>query len=270
MGVAVSNPTDRQFLLGEQYCTGSNLNARIRLHELYSTNRYGWHRWVFDQLSLEARSRILELGCGTGSLWLSNRDRMPKGWHVTLTDLSLGMVADARRSLGADHSRWLFTSADAQSIPFATGSFDAVIANHMLHHLPERDRAFAEIKRVLRPGDRLYASTVGHSHLRELSTMLAQANLERLSSWGEAFCLENGAEQLERWFGDVDLRRYEDALVITEAEPLLAYVKSSGIALDEERMLGFTQAVCQELATHGAIRVTKDSGIFACRRDCSA
>ena len=85
-----------------QYHDDSNLNARSALHERFSTNPYGWHRWVFDHLTtLPVQMCILELGCGPGYLWDANRDRIPAGWDLTLTDFSAGMVdsgsAEAQR-----------------------------------------------------------------------------------------------------------------------------------------------------------------------------
>ena len=64
--------TDRAYLLTKQYRNASNLNARIRLHARFSSNQYGWMPWVFDQLDLSPDSHILELGCGSGDLWLEN------------------------------------------------------------------------------------------------------------------------------------------------------------------------------------------------------
>jgi len=76
---------DEQEYLAEQYKNGSNLNVRLQLHRNFSTNKYGWHRWVFDQFSLPERCRISELGCGTGELWLENLSRIPEGWEIILT-----------------------------------------------------------------------------------------------------------------------------------------------------------------------------------------
>ena len=76
----------------EQYRDASNLNSRIQLHARFSTNKYGWHRWVFDQLDLPLQCGILELGCGPGDLWLQNMHRLQEGWQLTLSDLLPGMV----------------------------------------------------------------------------------------------------------------------------------------------------------------------------------
>ena len=60
----MSKLNDQQHLLTGQYKDSGNLEARFQLHERYSTNKYGWHRWVFDQLRVPRDGRVLELGCG--------------------------------------------------------------------------------------------------------------------------------------------------------------------------------------------------------------
>lgn len=256
--------------LSEQYQDSTNLNARVRLHERFSTNRYGWHRWVFDQLRLPPRCRILELGCGPGYLWRENGARVPRDWEIILSDRSPGMLSEARHGLDADDGAFRFAVVDAQSIPFADGGFDAVIANHMLYHVPNREQALAEIRRVLRPGGRFYATTVGRSHMGELHALINRvvgASIYGGDRFSAPFTLENGAEQIARWFSQVELRRYDDALVVTEAEPLIAYA-ASGMAkslLVGDHLAALTREVNQELVSKGAVRITKDSGLFEAR-----
>jgi len=92
--------TDRSFLLERQYRTAQNLNARIELHERFSTNPEPFPRWVFDRLRLPSEADIPEVGCGNGNLWAANRDRIPAGWRLPLTDSSRGMIDEARERLG--------------------------------------------------------------------------------------------------------------------------------------------------------------------------
>ena len=54
--------SDQECLLLEQYKNSGNLEARVQLHELYSTNRQGWPRWVFERLRDPANDYVLELG----------------------------------------------------------------------------------------------------------------------------------------------------------------------------------------------------------------
>ena len=56
----MSKLSDQGFLLTDQYKNASNLEARIQLHQRFSTNTYGWTRWVFDQFDLPPVCRILD------------------------------------------------------------------------------------------------------------------------------------------------------------------------------------------------------------------
>jgi hypothetical protein len=87
-----------------------------------------------------------------------------------------------------------------------------------------------------------------------------------------AFSLENGAEQLSPWFSEVTLRRYEDALVVTEVRPLVDYLLSGPAADKAERELDadeFDRRVSElverlerVMAREGTIHITKDTGLF--------
>ena len=138
--------------LHKQYGDLSNLDARVALHARFSTSPIDWQRWVFDQLALPADARVLELGSGPGWLWRGNVERIPAGWTVTLSDFSPGMVETARAALADSKPALRFEQIDAQAIPFEDATLDAVIANHMLYHVPDRAAALAEIRRVLVPG----------------------------------------------------------------------------------------------------------------------
>jgi SAM-dependent methyltransferase len=252
---------DPAYLRHEQYRTSGNLQARIDFHVRFRTNPYDWQLWVFDLLRLPAEARVLEIGCGAGSLWLENRSRIPAGWEVTLSDLSAGMLTQARRSLGSSR----LTSLDAQALPFPEAQFDAVIANHMLYHVPDRPKALAEIRRVLKPGGRVYAATGGRDQFRELIAMVGRFD-PGLVLWEgrgpDSFVLETGAEQLAPWFSGVTLHRYDDALEVTEVEPLVEYVASK-VALAEERKAAFARFAEEEVARLGGVlRVSKDYGLF--------
>jgi ubiquinone/menaquinone biosynthesis C-methylase UbiE len=258
--------SDQEYLLADHYKDASNLNARIELHRRFSTNKQGWNRWVFDQLNLPPECRILELGCGPGDLWRENLDRVPAGWEITLTDFSAGMLQQAQENL-ADSGRYFeFEIVDAQSIPYDDGSFDAIIANHMLYHVPDRAKALGEMRRVLKAGGRFCTSTVGLGHMREMYEIIDRFDSDKkLQHTAPPFTLESGQEQLAPWFSQVTLRRYEDDLVITDAELLVAYILSLADARSvfvDDKLIKLIEYLEQEIAAHGSVHITKDSGMF--------
>jgi hypothetical protein len=87
----MNRQNDPHYLIAEQYRDASNLNARIQIHRRFSTNTYGWTRWLFDIIGAAAGPDVLELGCGQGNLWAQNLGRVPADWRITLTDFSPGM-----------------------------------------------------------------------------------------------------------------------------------------------------------------------------------
>jgi len=267
----MSKLSDPEFLLSDQYKDAANLDARIQLHRRFSTNKYGWPRWVFDQFDLPPVSRILDLGCGPANLWVENLDRIPAGWEITLTDFSPGMVEQAQENLRGCGRPFSFDIVDAQSIPYdarfdAVGGFDAVIANHMLFHVPDRPKALTGMRRALQPGGKLYTSTTGERHTHELFQIISRFDPEnKFQHEAPSFTLENGAAQLTPWFSNITLHRYEDDLEITEAEPLIIYVMSMVEAKSvfaDDKLAQLVAYVKEQIAAHGAIHITKDSGMF--------
>lgn len=260
---------DQTYLLNSQYKDATNFGARVQLHRRFSTNKYGWHRWVFDHFKLNEGSNVLEIGCGPGLLWSGNRHRIPASWQITLTDFSPGMLQEARERLGEE--RFVYEVADAQALSFADACFDAVIANHMLYHVPDLPRALTEIQRVLKPGGRFYASTIGLEHMHELDELIWQCWPD--SPWkglgkSAPFILENGQEMLAPFFTQIAKDTYEDVLEVTEAEPLADYVFSvrSGLLLSDQDREAFIELLRQELAERGIIPITNASGMFEARK----
>ncbi len=266
----MSRNTDSTYLLGDQYKDAGNLNARIDLHARFSTNPCGWFRWLFEQLRLSPVCRILDLGCGPGKMWWENRQHIPRGWSLCLSDFSVGMVVAAKHALAAVPNVFSYQIIDAQRLPLRDGTFNCVIANHMLYHVPDRSRALHEIARVLTPGGCLIASTVGDNHLKEIDKQLGAVGVSQEllgRSMSRTFTLENGAAQLRSVFGEVTLYRYADALEVTEIDPLMAYVRSMGSAhqMSAASLERVRAHFAAEIERHGAARISKDSGLFVAR-----
>jgi ubiquinone/menaquinone biosynthesis C-methylase UbiE len=230
--MSVDRFTDKSYLQNQQYKSAANLGARIRIHEQYSTNTYDMQRWGFDLMLATTGSygRILEVGCGRGDLWAKNKERIPAGWHVTLSDFSPGMWADAKELVGEAGKHFEWQTVDVQELPFADYAFDTVIANFMLYHVPDRPKAIKELRRVLKPGGTLHTMTVGKQHMREMFEAIERFTPELafdFNSSSAGFGLENGEEQLRTSFADVQRIAPENALKVTHLEALMDYVKST-------------------------------------------
>ncbi|MEO8612053.1 MAG: class I SAM-dependent methyltransferase [Chloroflexota bacterium] len=261
-----SKSQNQQYLRDEQYKNSNNFMARVNLHARFSTNSYRWTNWLFDQITAPADAKVLEVGTGPGILWRANKDHIPPGWQITLSDFSPGMVAEQQQNLRDVPGHFTFEVIDAQSIPYEDGTFDAVIANHMLYHVPDIAQALREIRRVLKPDGKLFAATNGATHMHELHELAASyGKFNGSPGLGLAFTLENGMDWLTPVFPNVTLRLHEDELVVTEAQPLVDYILSAwsirhtGEDAPVER---FTAFIERALHDHGAIHISKDAGVF--------
>ena len=251
-------------LLREQYRDASNLNARIALHERFSLNPEPWWSWLWRMTNLPASARILEVGAGPADFWRTNLDRIPDGWRITLSDFSPGMIRQARANLGATATRFHFARINVVALPFPAGAFDGVFANFMLYHAPDLDKAIRELHRVLKPGGRLYAATNGPGHMRQLKDMIRNLDEDALMFGAEdVFGLNNGKDALRRYFPIVNCYLYDDALRVTEVEPLVAYAlsgrRSEKLGRDPEPL---RRAIRQTIEREGVFVIEKHSGLF--------
>lgn len=277
--------TNQEHTLVDQYKNASNLDVRIRLHKDYSMNPVRWFPWIFREFSLKPGQQVLEIGCGTGQLWLENLSDIPKNSTILLSDKSDGMIQDAKNRLekaGMKNSviwekrnPFQFMVFDCNEIPLESERFDLVIANHLLFYMKDRKQVLHEVKRVLKPGGIFICSTYGKGHMKEITRLVQDFDPDIVLSdknLYEEFGLENGKEELLSVFPQVEEKKYEDYLLVDRAEPIVDYILSCHGNQHEHlshRYLEFKEFVRQKLE-NGAFKITKMAGIFKCRKESSA
>jgi ubiquinone/menaquinone biosynthesis C-methylase UbiE len=104
-----------------------------------------WRAEAFDELPAEAA--LLEIGAGTGA----NFEFYPPCRRAVASEISLSMLHAANAKRGLQQ----LVQADAQELPFADDSFDAAAGTLVFCSIPRPDAAFAELRRVVRPGGRI-------------------------------------------------------------------------------------------------------------------
>ena len=128
----------------------------------YFTARESWRDWrieaqeLLDGTRVRAGMRVLEIGCGGGG-WLrlvSARGAYPVGVYTQQSALEL---ASAREPVAPPVC--VIRVAAGAALPFRPGVFDALVAQHVLEHLPDARAALCEWQRVLRPGGRIALAT---------------------------------------------------------------------------------------------------------------
>jgi SAM-dependent methyltransferase len=257
-----------------QYQTQDNLQVRIHTHQQYSHPQVDLPRWIIEQIPWDGTERIIDVGCGNGAYTEPARQH---GRYYLAGDLSMGML----RALPFPNLPRL--NLDAQSLPLADNSADVILANFMLYHVPDIDRAVAEFARVLRPGGRLLAATNSSHTMPELLALgtaaadhLGMPNLTMIPQTKLTFDLENGLSPLARHFPQVTRHDLPGALIFPSPEPVIAYLTSISERLTTNLPAGLTwddvttvlhDLLTTHIAQHGHFRVSKLVGVFVAQNE---
>lgn len=120
--------------------------------------------------------RVLDLGCGTGTLALALKRAAP-GASVSGVDGDEAMLTQGRAKAGAEGLDVALGQALAQELPFTDGAFDVVVSSLFFHHLERagKEQAAAEMVRVLRPGGRVVIADWGRP--RDLPMAIASLGI---------------------------------------------------------------------------------------------
>jgi len=251
-----------------QYADDRNLRARQRLWE-HQVPPFDIVAWVLDLAGVAAGQRVLDEGCGNGAYLRKMRRREV---DAVGSDLSLGMLRSA--------SHPSLVNADVIRLPTRDGAFDAVLAPHMLYHVPDREAAARELRRVLRPGGTCVVVTNGARHMRSLRALVEEVVGRSTPGWEmrnpsiHIFSLENGAAQLAVAFESVTVVRPEHIapVSLTDATVTADYVASVADHYEHEVARPWAhvvedvrRAVQQVIDADGAFTVSSDVGAFVCR-----
>ncbi|MBQ9815333.1 MAG: class I SAM-dependent methyltransferase [Lachnospiraceae bacterium] len=247
-----------------QYSTSNGLNTRIAFHDMYSTNKYGYGNWILSNYEISEGAKVLEVGCGTAKMWVGHDDLIAKCELLTLTDMSEGMLSTARENIG-ERKNVAYALADIQDIPFEDDSFDAVIANSMLYHVPNIECGIREVRRVLRNKGVFYCATYGENNFTDVLADWFELDGESFRP-NHNFTMQNGEQKLKEVFTNVEANFYEDSLHITNIEDLTDYLRSlvslkAIIDLPSDRI----HEILMRHSCNGTIELPKEYGMFVCR-----
>ncbi len=259
--------------LRREYGSDRNLRLRQETHEQYSVPRIDFPGWVLEHIGWRGGERVLDVGAGHGIYYERIHNQLIDVHYVGL-DTSPGML----EKHGASGNLLL---GDAQCLPFAPASFDVVMANHMLYHVPDVEHTIREFRRVLKPDGIVVTATNSVQSMPEFNTLFRRAVM-LLSEPGNiytqspmpvhnAYALENGARLLARQFYAVVRYDLPQVLSFDRVEPVIAYIESwrplrepqlPAEVLWEDVMLVIREQIDRVITHFGKLAVNKLSGVL--------
>ena len=255
-----------------QYGTAEKLNIRIASHERYSEQTQDFRAWVLQWLDLKPGLTVLDVGCGSG---VFHRALGQHDVRVIACDRSPGMAQEVVAQAAQYRLPVDACQAEAEALPVAAGSCDRVMANHMLYHVPNQERALRELRRVLKPGGRVVMATNAADHGRRLRVLHDEVAGEQgytpTGNLAGRFTLDD-LPLVQRVFADAERHVVRNAFVFPTAEAALAYYASGlvdGIAERDAdgshrgKLLPLMAARIEAIIEReGVFRVPKDAGCF--------
>lgn len=193
------------------------LKKRVSIYNYAQPGPDMWP-WAWEKSPIKQGESILELGCGWGGFWKENSELVPKGCSITLTDISMNMLAackdntvDLRKKANVSYH-----IADVELMPFPAQSFDRVLCHFVLFYTKNPSTALQKIKNILKPGG-IASIFIMHSKSNQKLYELAHEVDERFPNKDtmlENFCEENAEPALDTIFPERIKYVYERTIKI--------------------------------------------------------
>ncbi len=265
--------SDQSDAVRRMYSSENALRTRQDIHDQFSLPAIDYPQWALSNVSWRGDERVLDVGCGPGRWFAPLIESLP-AVEYTGVDLFPVMVVGHPQ-----HDR--LVQADAAYLPFAAQQFDVVMANHMLFHVDDPEKAVVECARVLKPDGFLMATTNSVTTMPQLQTLIRRAITLLMPPGATAmhipahhtdnFTLESGTRLLARHFYAVVRYDLPGTLVFPAVEPVIAYLESTRMVRETELptgvnwddvMLIVREQVNRVIDHFGQLEVQKLSGLL--------
>lgn len=254
-------------MVAEQYRDPYRLSARQAIWS-YREPPLDFIRWALGLVPLDGDELIADVGCGDGQ-YLCELVRRDHRGHLIGIDISAGMLgqvpACASRLVG-----------DAQGLPLADAVADLTLAMHVLYHVPGKQTAVGELRRVTKPTGRVVIALPGQQSLRELHQLVDRCAASlglAVAAHDPGLTLDHAAALFAGVFNAVERHDAPGQLRLTDADPVLDYVASLSRVLhgtpDPRQLAALLAAVREEaqsiIAARGCLALTATGGCLICR-----
>ena len=248
---------------------------REDLFESKKSNPEGWRQFVFRQLKIQEKERVLELDTNDGALWRRNAYQVP---GCCITQTVLDQTARNNLKCRMEEVNWpgkptfSYEIRPAGKLHLTPDEYDVVVANHLFIRSADLDHVLEECRKTLKSGGRFFGTAIGRVCMKELIE-LVQAfepgvhfyNTDSL----DRFSMESGGELLARHFENVQWHHFENVLETADTAGLCEYVWAT-YSNAREVLAGRRQELqkyFQKIINRdGPIRITEVAGVFSAEK----
>lgn len=177
-------------------------------------NELTYDNWLFEKIELQPDQKVLELGCGSGSFWLNHQESIINHQNISICDMDEEIIEKGKTCLNEANLELDIQLVNFNKLPYENNTFDKVIADHVFYHLKKLDAVLDQIMRVLKPGGKLLATSLGENHIRVLENFL-QVFDDRISlptkTLKTTFGVGSGAKKLSQ-YGSLKIEVFDNVI----------------------------------------------------------
>jgi len=218
----ITKINQKNFIKDVLYKDTSYLQNRLSVFQYMTNPEHIWD-WTWHRFPINQSSSILEVGCGFGTYWMQNSNRLPSGCTITLTGISPAMLEQCKKNL-ANYEQFspTYAVADIEQLPFADNSFDIVFAHFVISYINSPLNALQELKRVVKSGGAVLIFNLHCDSRKELYEVAHQIDTRFPTQdvLQENFCQHNTKDYLDKIFPTHVQHTYTTDITIPSGESM--------------------------------------------------
>ncbi len=259
--------------------TTNDLLARIDIHQKYGGKNID--EWMLNLLKVQKGISILDVGCGAGKQCFTFDDTLRGECEIIGGDVSSDLLDQARVENSRRGAKVQFIELNFnKEFPFEADRFNLLSACFTIYYAENIPFTISEMRRVLKPGDRLFTTGPMLENKRLFYDIIQEATQKPIppmpgsSRYGSMIL-----DTIKAQFGHVEVHIFENPLTFSEVEPFMVYTRASlsedrklwkslfDTKEDYERVISQIETVANRyLADHGALVMTKVVGGFVAHK----
>lgn len=241
--------------------TETTLQDRIDAHEKYA--RYEINDWIKAQVKLKPGERVLDIGCGNGKQALMYAREVSPGGYVNGLDISFNLVMEAAKNAYINNLDDVvsFEQDNANnSLPFRNEIFDLVSCCFSIYYLDDIQKTLSGIKRVLKPGGRLFVAAPTQNNAIEMRRLVEDTIGIKTSDAYTKRTTDVIIPMFEREFKNMNIGIFRNPMNFPTTDVFMDYFKSALISksVHEAYYAQIMKVVDVSVKTIGFFQITKE------------
>jgi ubiquinone/menaquinone biosynthesis C-methylase UbiE len=210
----------------------STLTARIEAHRKYA--KLEINDWILEIINLQSEEKVLDIGCGTGKQIIPYKKRVGEKGRAVGTDISEELIEDARKIAQEAGLEIEFLVHDANnSFNFPDNTFDAISCCFAIYYLRDIEKALLELKRMLKPGGRIFLAGPTPENAKLLHTLHKKVTKKPLPYMpGVSRFMNEILSMVKKHFQKIKVDRLQNPMHFQDVDSFLDYYISTGLFIN--------------------------------------